>query len=67
MSTNRRIERRLLDRDDAVDFGHRLEDVVLEVHAGERGLELEQDQRQADLGDRGVVRDRDGGLSGELR
>ena len=31
------IERRL-DRDDAVDFGHRLEDVVLEVHAGEGGL-----------------------------
>ena len=56
------IERRLLDGHDAIDFGHRLEDVVLEVHAGERRLELEQDQREADFGDRGVVRDRDGGV-----
>ena len=53
------VERRLLDRDDALDRRPSPERVRLEVDAGQRGLELEQDQRQPDVGDRLVVRDRD--------
>ena len=54
-----RVERGLLHRDDPVDRGHRAQRVGLEVEARERRLELEQDERQADLGDRLVVADRD--------
>ena len=48
----------------AVDQRHRLEDVGLVVHPRQRGLELEQDERQPDLGDRRVVRDGDARIEG---
>ena len=61
------VERSLLDRHDALDRRHRPQRVGLEVEPGERRLQLEQDQRQPDLGDRLVVGDRDPGSSGSLR
>ncbi len=49
------IERCLLHRDHALDRCHRAERVGLEVQSCECGLELEEDERQADLGDRLVI------------
>ena len=59
-----RVERRFLDRDHPIDPSHRLEDVGLVVHPRQRGLQLEQDERQPDLGDRRVVRDGDTRIEG---
>ena len=53
------VERCLLERHHALDRRHRPERLGLEVDPGERGLELEQDQRQPDVRDRLVVVDGD--------
>ena len=52
------VERRFLDRDDAVHRRHRLERVGLEVHPGQGRLQLEEDERQADVRDGLVIGDR---------